>query len=157
MKNLILLLALLAFVGCDENTPTKNEVKENLDKEYTLEELESDPNWVEITDIDTIMGTCIHPSLYYEGIIIRNEFELDSFISESIIKFGSLDFEDCNDDLEDLDIDTNTSNLILFSAGVNSGARIKRKIFRHIEQDYTVYYNELEKVTGYADWRLYLD
>ena len=112
---------------------------------------------MEITDIDTIYGTCIHPSMYYEGIIIRNEFELDSFISESIIKFGPPDFEGCNDDLEDLDIDTNNSNLILFSADVNSGARIKRKIFRHIKQDYTIYYNELENITGHKDRRLYLD
>ena len=95
--------------------------------------------------------------MYYEGIIIRNEFELDSFISESIIKFGPPDFEGCNDDLEDLDIDTNNSNLILFSADVNSGARIKRKIFRHIKQDYTIYYNELENITGHKDRRLYLD
>lgn len=41
-------LAIIAFVGCKEETPT--EPKINLDKEYTLEELENDINWVEVTN-----------------------------------------------------------------------------------------------------------
>ena len=61
MKKIILLIAIMAFVGCKEETPT--ETKITIKKEYTLEELENDTNWVEVTDIDTLDAPCIHPEI----------------------------------------------------------------------------------------------
>lgn len=71
MKNIILIIALIAFVGCKEETPTEQKV--NLDKKYTLEELENDPDWVEITDIDTLKLPCIWYDLFERGKLIKQE------------------------------------------------------------------------------------
>lgn len=131
MKKILLILALIAFWGCDENTPTKNEVKENLDKKYTLEELESDPNWVEITDIDTLDIPCIWYDLYEMGKLIRTDAEFKNLYNESkaLTKHSELP---CQNDTNYIEVDFSNRDLILFEVRTNGGAPLfKRKIFKN--------------------------
>ncbi len=131
MKKILLILALIAFWGCDENTPTKNEVKENLDKKYTLEELESDPNWVEITDIDTLDIPCIWYDLYEMGKLIRTDAEFKNLYNESkaLTKHSELP---CENDTNYMDVDYSNRGLILFEFGPIGGSPLfKRKIFKN--------------------------
>lgn len=131
MKYIILILALLAFWGCDENAPTKNDVKENLDKKYTLEELESDPNWVEITDIDTLEIPCIWYDLYERGKVIRTDAEYKDLYSESKALMEHSEFA-CKNDTNYIDVDFIKRDLILYEVSTNGGSPLfKRKIFKN--------------------------
>lgn len=131
MKNIILILALLAFVGCGEDPPTKNEVKENLDKEYTIEELESDPNWVEVTDIDTLEIPCIWYDLYERGKVIRTDAEFKNLYNESKALMEHSEIQ-CKNDTNYIDVDFIKRDLILYEVSTNGGSPLfKRKIFKN--------------------------
>ncbi len=132
MNKILLLLALLAFIGCsDDNAPTKNEVKENLDKKYTLEELESDPNWVEMTDIDTLEIPCIWYDLYERGKLIKQENEFKQLYEESKVLIENSGLP-CNNDTNYIDVDFSKRDLILFEVRTNGGSPwFIRKIFKN--------------------------
>lgn len=159
MKTLLIIFAVLAFAGCGDDAPTESKI--DLNKEYTLEELENDPDWVEITDIDTVMiNPCISFKFTSEGTLIRNAHVFDSLVSETVIKNGEPDFEKyfldtCYNSIDDFNIDTNSKSLILFSAITNKGPKITRKVFKHKIQDYLIYYNRQERVSGNEGNNLY--
>lgn len=156
MKKIIYIIAIIAFVGCKENAPTENKI--NLDKEYTLEELENDPDWVEITDIDTIDGACIDLSFFENGLVIRNKKYFDSIKAESIKKYGEFGGDDfCVNNFDDYNIDTNSKSLIFFVTGTNKGPKTTRKVFENSSQDFLIYYNELEIVSGNEANNIYYD
>ena len=127
MKNIILLLALIAFVGCKEETPTEQKV--NLDKKYTLEELENDPDWVEVTDIDTLDKTpCIWREVIEFGELVENLDELKVLYKESDEfdrEYSSYCFK-----ADSMNIDFSNRTLILYWIDRHP-AEIERKIFRN--------------------------
>ena len=156
MKNLIFIIAIIVFVGCKEETPTENNL--NLNKEYTLEELENDTNWVEVIDIDTVEGPCIHIMLFYQGGIIRNETDFDSLKTESIQKYGELNGLDlCVNDFKDYNIDTNKNMLLLYYTKTNKYPKTTRKVFKHKVQNSLIYYNKLERTDGNEGVNIYYD
>lgn len=156
MKKIIFIIAIVAFVGCKEEAPT--EPKINLDKEYTLEELENDTNWVEVTDIDTVLRPCVNINLMKQGVVIRNEKNFNTIIEESFSKYGETENNEyCYNDFEMYNIDTNTKSIILFTSLTNMGPKITRKIFKHNIQDFLVYYNKLEATHGNEGVNLYMD
>ncbi|MEZ4723611.1 MAG: hypothetical protein R2863_03040 [Candidatus Kapaibacterium sp.] len=126
MKKIILLIAIMAFVGCKEETPT--ETKITIKKEYTLEELENDTNWVEVTDIDTIKQPCIWGKAIEHGKLIKNMNELRSVYkkSDSI----STNYSEFCFDADSLGINFNNRSLILYWIDRHP-AEIERKIFRN--------------------------
>ncbi len=143
MKKIILVLTLLTFLGCDENTPTKNEVKENLDKKYTLEELESDPNWVEITDIDTLEIPCIWYDLYKMGKVIRTDAEYKNLYDESKALMEHSEWA-CKNDTNYIDVDFSNRDLILFEFGPIGGSPLfKRRIFKNSKLNQCIYVLEI--------------
>lgn len=149
MRNLILILALLAFLGCDENAPTKNEVKESPDKKYTLEELESDPNWVEITDIDTIKSPCIDWELYEMGRVFRDRESIKKLVllydTTSIFYKNSL----CEKNIDLYNMDYDKKDVILFNCGIGGGGPItNRRIFKSEIYKAIYYYLSVEPTSG---------
>ena len=128
MKNIILLIAIIAFVGCDEETPTEQKV--NLDKKYTIEELESDPDWVEVTDIDTLEIPCIWYDLYERGKLIKLESEYKDLYEESKILIENSGLP-CNNNTDIIDVDFSNRDLILFEVTTGGDPLFKRKIFKN--------------------------
>ncbi|MEZ4723609.1 MAG: hypothetical protein R2863_03030 [Candidatus Kapaibacterium sp.] len=156
MKKIILLIAIMAFVGCKEETPTEQKV--NIDKKYTLDELENDPDWVEVTDIDTVSkNPCINLNLATDGILIRNEKDYDSLETESISKYGEYSDDSCIFNFNDFNIDTTSKSIILFATRTNVGPKVTRKIFKHKIQNILIYYNEIERVSGNEGNNIYRD
>lgn len=128
MKNIILIIALIAFIGCDEEAPTEQKV--NLDKKYTIEELESDPDWVEITDIDTLEIPCIWFDLYERGKLIKQENEYKQLYDESKVLIENSGLP-CNNDTDSIDVDFSNRDLILFEVTTGGDPLFKRKIFKN--------------------------
>lgn len=156
MKKLLLALAVFALISCKEKAPTEN--KNIIQKEYTLEELENDTNWVEITDIDTIDGACIDLSFFENGLVIRNKKYFDSIKAVSIKKYGEFGGDGfCVNNFDDYNIDTNSKSLIFFVTGTNKGPKTTRKVFENSSQDFLIYYNELEIVSGNEANNIYYD
>ena len=158
MKNILLILALLAFVGCDENAPTKNEVKESPDKKYTLEELESDPNWVEITDIDTIKSPCIDWELYEMGKLFRDKESIKKLVllydTTSIFYKNDL----CEKNIDLYNINYNIKDVILFNCGIGGGGPITiRRIFKNDKYKVIYYYLSVEPTSGTFEYIVYGD
>ena len=129
MQNIILILAIIAFVGCKEETPTEQKV--NIDKKYTLEELENDPDWVEVTDIDTLEIPCIWINLYERGKLIKLESEYKDLYSESKALMDHSEMTYCKDDTNYIDVDFSNKDLILFEVTTGGDPLFKRKIFKN--------------------------
>ncbi len=158
MKNLILILALIAFLGCDENVSTVNIYQEYIDKEYTIEELESDPNWVEITDIDTIKSPCIDWELYEMGRVFRDRESLEKLVllydTTSVFYKNDL----CEKNIDLYNIDYNKSDVILFNCGIGGGQPITiRRIFRNDKYKVIYYYLSVEPTSGTFEYIVYGD
>jgi hypothetical protein len=126
MKNFILILSIIAFVGCKEETPT--EPKITIQKEYTLEELENDTNWVEITDIDTTEKICVWGSIIMHGKEVNSSVELDTLykLSEEL-GFG-LPYRCVMTD--SLDVNFQTRTMLLFWIDFHKD-RIERRIYKN--------------------------
>lgn len=124
MKTLLIIFAILAFAGCGDEAPT--ETKIDLDKEYTLEELENDPDWVEVTDIDTIKQPCVWNYVMEYGKLIENIGELRTIYkkSDSI----STNYSEFCFDADSLGIDFDDKSLILYWIDKHPD-EIERKIF----------------------------
>ena len=130
MKKIILIIALITFIGCYEEAPT--EPKIDLKKEYTLEELENDPDWVEITDIDTLELPCIWLDLFELGKIYKSEAEYELLYNESKDLMDHSEMHYCKDDTNYIDVDFESRSLILFEVRSNGGGPFfKRKIFKN--------------------------
>lgn len=158
MKNIILILALLAFWGCDENAPTVHKYQEFIDKDYTIEELESDPNWVEITDIDTIKIPCVSWELYEMGKLFRNKESIKKLVllydTTSIFYKNDL----CEKNIDLYNIDYNNSDVILFNCGIGGGGPITiRRIFKNDKYKVIYYYLSVEPTSGTFEYIVYGD
>lgn len=129
MKNIILIIAIMAFVGCKEETPTEQKV--NPDKKYTLEELENDPDWVEITDIDTLELPCIWYDLFERGKLIKLESEYKDMYNESKDYKDHSELYYCKDDTNYINVDFSNRDLILFEVTTGGSPLFKRKIFKN--------------------------
>jgi len=82
MKSILLLVTLFVFLGCDKDAPT-DKSDDQIQTEYTLEELESDPDWQLITDIQEIGNPCLKRELVEGGVLLRTRKELDQLFTES--------------------------------------------------------------------------
>ena len=82
MKHILILITLVVFLSCQEETPTDNS-DDQIQTEYTLEELESDPDWQLVTDIQEIGRVCIRSKYFEGGKLIKNRLELDSLFELS--------------------------------------------------------------------------
>ena len=129
MKNIILIITIIAFVGCKEETPTEQKV--NPDKKYTLDELENDPDWVEVTDIDTLELPCIWYDLFESGKLIKQESEYIDMYNESKDYKDHSELYYCKDDTNYINVDFSNRDLILFEVTTGGSPLFKRKIFKN--------------------------
>ena len=136
MKHILILITLVVFLSCQEETPTDNS-DDQIQTEYTLEELESDPDWVEVTDIDTTKKIkCIWREVTEFGRAIRDLNELKSLYNESYEKYG--DYPNPCYDADSLEIDFNKRTLFLYWESTHPIA-ISRKIFKNEKSKMVVY------------------
>lgn len=158
MRNLILILsATFLLIGCKEEAPT-DKLDDQIQTEYTLEELENDPDWVEVTDIDTIDNLCINTHLFYDGIVIRNRSDYDSLLLETKTKYGEKEnINECIDYFELQKLESNKKNIVFFKADVNIGPKVIRKVFFNKKNNFLVYYCEIIRISGNEGSWLYLD
>lgn len=129
MKKIIYIIAIIAFVGCKENAPTENKI--NLDKKYTIDELENDPDWVEITDIDTLELPCIWFDLFERGKLIKQESEYIDLYNESKAFKDHSELYYCKDDTNYINVDFSNRDLILFEVSTGGSPLFRRKIFKN--------------------------
>lgn len=130
MKIIILVLAILAFIGCKEEAPTENKLITQ--QKYTIEELENDTNWVEITDIDTLELPCIWLDLFKRGKLIRQESEYNDMYDESKALMDHSELPYCKDDTNYINVDFLTRSLVLFEVRSNGGSpTFNRRIFKN--------------------------
>ena len=122
MKNIILIIALIAIVGCKEETPTEQKV--NLDKKYTLEELENDPDWIEITDIDTLENICVKIEYRLGGKLLKSSQEYTELYNKTKVNVN------CPSNSDSLNVNFNEKDVIL-SAFSNTPSEWTRKIFKN--------------------------
>lgn len=155
MKNIILIITIIAFVGCKEETPTEQKV--NIDKKYTLDELENDPDWVEVTDIDTLDAPCIHPEIYKEGKILFNENDFNSLYTESVRTYGELDEEICNNVFSKYLIDTTKNCVIFYFNKTNKYPLITRRVFKSVDSNKLIYFVEIKRTSGNEGGDIYID
>lgn len=130
MKNLVLIGIILTLFSCKNEAPTENKL--TTQKKYTIDELESDTNWVEITDIDTLDLPCIWLDLFKMGKIIRNEDEYKTMYNESKAKMDHSELPYCKKDTNYIDVDFSSRSLILFEIRSGGGGPFfKRRIFKN--------------------------
>ncbi len=146
MKKIILAIAIIAFVGCKEEAPTENKL--NLQQKYTIAELESNSDWVELTDIDTLEIPCIWTDVYELGEVTRNNNEYKALYNESksLIKDHNMPY--CKEETDFIDLDFSTRSLILFEVRSNGGSpKIKRRIFINSDLNQYRYILEITKTS----------
>lgn len=130
MKDIILMIVMLAFIGCKEEAPTENKLITQ--QKYTIEELENDTNWVEITDIDTLELPCIWLDVFEMGELCRNQTDYNSLYNESKSLMDHSELPYCIDDTNYINVDFLTRSLVLFEVRSNGGKpTIKRRIFKN--------------------------
>ncbi len=146
MKNIILIIALIAFIGCDEETPTETKITRQ--KEYTLEELENDPDWVEVTDLDTLPRfPCIWSDIIEFGRIVNDLEEFKDVFKESN-ELGREYTEYCFD-ADSFDIEFRDRTLILYYIDWMD-KNVKRRIYKNNNLKTYVYIVELYKGTEWT-------
>ncbi len=146
MKKIILIIAIIAFVGCKEEAPS--EPKITIKKEYTLEELENDTNWVEITDLDTLLKfPCIWKDIIEFGRIVNDLEEFKDIFKESD-ELGREYTEYCFD-VDSFDIEFRDRTLILYYIDWLD-LNVKRKIYKNNILKTYVYIVELYKRTEWT-------
>lgn len=64
------------------------------------------------------------------------------------MKYGGKVFSECTKIFNDLNIDSNRYSILLFAVKTNVSPKITRKNFKHKNQDFLMYYNELEPTHG---------
>jgi len=136
MKHILLLIAILTLVSCNDDSPT-DKSDDQIQTEYTLEELESDPDWVEITDIDTTKKIkCIWREVKEFGRVIKDKNELKSLYNESYKKYG--EYPNPCYDADSLEIDFDNRTLLLFWEGIHPD-NVSRNIFKNEKSKIVVY------------------
>lgn len=130
MKSIIIIISLILFGGCKEESPTENRLI--VQQKYTIAELESDTNWVEITDIDTLTLPCIWTDVYEIGELCKSDSEFTSLYNESKSLMNHSEMPYCNEDTNYINIDYSLRSLILFDVSSNGGKPIfNRRIFKN--------------------------
>ncbi|MFA7326042.1 MAG: hypothetical protein WC121_05210 [Candidatus Kapaibacterium sp.] len=147
MKNIIIALAIIAFVGCKEESPTENKLITQ--QKYTIAELESNPDWVEVTDIDTLELPCIWLDVFEMGEISRTAEEYKELYKESKSLDMGYEMPYCNEDTDYIDLDFSTRSLILFEVRSNGGSPLlERRIFKNSKLNQYRYILEITKRSG---------
>lgn len=136
MKSILLLIAIFTLISCKDDSPT-DKSDDQIQTEYTLEELENDSDWVEVTDIDTLEVPCLYHKIMNNGRVCKTQNEFESIFEENG-EVDSIRKTYCND-ATNFDIDFNKNTVILFS---NSYLDIHctRKIFKNQKLKQIVYF-----------------
>lgn len=139
MKNLLLIItAALLFFACKDDNPT-DKSDEDISTEYTIEELESDPNWVEFTDFREVEPPCIYREVYQLGTVCKTENKLNELYKKS--KEITDKWEDyCDEDNDGFEFNFADSTLLFFFSDIDGGSpKTERKIFYNQTKDKYVY------------------
>jgi hypothetical protein len=153
MKHILILITLVVFLSCQEETPTDNS-DDQIQTEYKLEELESDPDWVEVTDIDTTNRACINYEYYKSGVLCRDSNELKNLFS----KTGEVDSISrlyCSN-LNELEIDFNTDSFIMYGINYHND-KMKRKLFKNDKLKKYIYLAVITRNEGNLDLNYFRD
>lgn len=130
MKSIIIIISLILFGGCKEESPTENQLI--VQQKYSITELENDTNWVEITDIDTLELPCIWTDVYDMGELCRSQSDYTSLYNESKALEDHSEMPYCKNDTNILDFEFSSRSLILFEVMTNGGGpSFQRKIFKN--------------------------
>ncbi|MFA7327867.1 MAG: hypothetical protein WC121_14465 [Candidatus Kapaibacterium sp.] len=147
MKNIVIAFVLIAFVGCNEESPTENKLTNQ--QKYTIEELESNSDWVEVTDIDTLELPCIWLDVFEMGEISRTDDEYKALYKESKLLDMGYEMPYCDKDTDFIDLDFSTRSLILFEVRSNGGSPLlERRIFKNSKLNQYRYILEITKRSG---------
>lgn len=109
MKHILILITLVVFLGCDEDAPT-DKSDDQIQTEYTLEELENDPDWQLVTDIQEIGNPCLKSEFVEGGVLLRTRNELDQLFTESG-EIDSISRKYCHI-ADELEVDFENSSII---------------------------------------------
>jgi len=143
LKNLVSIVFLLCLFACTEDSVTKF-------SKYNKDTIQSDSNWVEVTEIDTIYDLCFAAEDVLNGVVCRtlNDYRTyyDLIQSRISTRKQKLSQEQRNemgpcykyDSLIPPDIDFNNRDLILY--GMNSGfADYERKLYYNSQTEEYLY------------------
>lgn len=124
MKYLVIIITIIAIIACEKDSPdvTNSITTEN---KYTIEELENDTNWVEVTEIDTVGVVCGYNngSAPDKSFVIRSTEDLSNLEELILVK------KDCEKN-QNLNIDF-LSNVVIVSAFSQEPSDYERRIFKN--------------------------
>lgn len=129
-KILFVLIAVLLLHSCNEEQATRFAVDKH--------DIQNDPDWVEITDIDTV-DVCIATSLFdSKGLLIKSENEYLNYFNKSLLDEDYVYFTtkypqytNCTTTYQSSNIDFSKRDLILFSIMTGGQPKSVRKIYRN--------------------------
>ena len=138
-KILLIITAGLLFFACKEDNLTDNS-DGTIQTEYTIEELENDPNWVEFTDFRVVDSPCINPTFYEYGKLVNTKELFDELDSEPAGRSIPILNRDCADSNFEYKFNFKDSTLLLFYSTIGGGGpKTVRKVFYNNKKNKYVY------------------
>ena len=147
MRNyIIFFIAIMALLStaCSEKQIT----------EFTIEEIENDPEWVDVTKIDTVEA-CIAHNLFDENpLIINSEATYKEYNQKSLEYEPFLDkirlypeLTRCTEEYQPSGIDFSSRSLILFYKITGGQPTCTRNLYRNDEKKMYIYAVKIQKTT----------
>lgn len=156
MKYLVLIICFALLFACDEENPNSA----SKETKYTIEELENDPDWVEITEIDTVGVACEfnESKMKNKSFIARSNKDIKQLEDDENIRVVISNAETCSNEFKpEIDFENKVLIASEFGFGINNYERrlfknsklkeIKYMVLEHINKNETVitipiYFNE---------------
>ena len=135
----ILIIIIIAFIGCKEEKPTENQITSQ--EKYTIDELEQDTNWVEIIEIDTLENYCVKKEYRLGGILIKDHQEYTELYQMT------KDDVECPSNSNSLNVNFNDRDVIM-AAFSNAPSNWTRKIFKNEKTNEIRYIVEIMRINS---------
>jgi len=144
LKNLVSIVFLLCLFACTEDSITKF-------SNYNKGTIQSDSNWVEVTEIDTVYDLCFAAEDVMNGVVCRNLNDYKTYYDLIQSRISTLkqrlsqeqrnEMGPCYkyDSLIPPDIDFNTRDLILFGTNWGGFADTERKLYYNSQTEEYLY------------------
>ena len=144
LKNLVSIVFLLCLFACTEDSVTKF-------SKYNKDTIQSDSNWVEVTQIDTVYDLCFAAEDVMNGVVCRNLNEYRTYYDliqnrirttkEKLSQEQRNEMGPCYkyDSLIPPDIDFNNRDLILFGTKWCGLADTERKLYYNSQTEEYLY------------------
>lgn len=138
MKKIVFILTTtFLLISCKEEIPTNSLIQ----TEYSLEGLENDPNWSEISNYTVFESYPCYITEIDSAKCIESKEELDRIYDAKVAEKGEIvGITKCNSEISDYYIDFNSEALIVVFETSNGGTTNTRKVFYNDSLDKTIYF-----------------